>query len=447
MSGKRGYGNRVNVLKYVKAGEKWRFASVVEKNGRLVRDHVLISGLDEHHPEGTYYIEWYEIGNRRRRKAVTDFARILEEARRKAIEVEAMRAGLVETQSSPVSIASDRVCVDTAIDKYLEFIKNHRSPRTYLTYRYTLDKLFRQSCTTKSVEDISREDILKFMTYCYTQGLGHRTVYDKLVVVLQMFKRYDKTKLIQPSDWPNYVEKIRVIYEPEEIQTMLCHADEDEAIFLKFMLGSGFRDREAQHVTWRDIDFHNSLVRVTAKPIWRFKPKNWEERSVPLPTALIQQLQAFKERRKGMPAQLVFPNSKGKPDTENDMIVKHVAERAKLNCGQCVTKHGNKCSEGPHCQHYFLHKFRHTFATEHLRHGVDIRTLQIWMGHRDIKSTMVYLKGVQSKDALAKVNAGALAEYVAETTRTSTAHTHNVSEMSGSQVTLLDSTMLKAGGA
>jgi integrase/recombinase XerD len=48
-----------------------------------------------------------------------------------------------------------------------------------------------------------------------------------------------------------------------------------------------------------------------------------------------------------------------------------------------------------------------------LRHGVDIRTLQTWMGHRDIKSTMVYLKGVQSKDALAKVNAGALAAYVA----------------------------------
>ena len=95
------------------------------------------------------------------------------------------------------------------------------------------------------------------------------------------------------------------------------------------------------------------------------------------------------------------------------MIVKRVAKRAKLNCGQCVTKHGNKCAQGPYCRHFFLHKFRHTFATEHLRHGIDIRTLQSWMGHRDIKSTMVYLKGVQSKDALAKVNAGALARYVA----------------------------------
>ena len=134
---------------------------------------------------------------------------------------------------------------------------------------------------------------------------------------------------------------------------------------------------------------------------------------MPLPTALVEQLQKLRERRNGLPSQLVFPNSKGNPDSENDMIVKRVAERAKLNCGQCVTKHGNKCAEGPYCRHFFLHKFRHTFATEHLRHGVDIRTLQSWMGHRDIKSTMVYLKGVQSKDALAKVNAGALARYVA----------------------------------
>jgi len=125
----------------------------------------------------------------------------------------------------------------------------------------------------------------------------------------------------------------------------------------------------------RDIDFRNSLVRVTAKPLWGFGPKNWGERAVPLPRALVEQLQTLRQRKNGLPSQLVFPNSRGNPDSENDMIVKRVAKRAKLNCGQCVTKHGNKCAEGPYCRHFFLHKFRHTFATGHLRHGVDIRTL------------------------------------------------------------------------
>lgn len=407
------YANRVKILKYVKVGEAWRFANVVERSGRIVRDHVVIAGRDEQHTEGTYYLEWYELDNRRRRKAVPNFSELIEEARRKSIEVEAMRAGVITPPANVApGVSTAPLRVTTAIDTYLDYVKHNRADRTYLTYRYTLDVLLRQSCATPFVEDISREDILKFMTDCYKLGLGGRTVYDKLVVVLQMFKRYGRTKLIEKNDWPDYVEKIRPIYEPEEIQTLLGNADADEAIFLKFLLGSGFRDREAQHVTWRDLDFHNSIARVVAKPIWGFKPKNWEERAVPLPTALIDQLRTLRERRKALPAQLVFPNTKGNPDSENDMIVKRVAERAKLNCGQCLTRHGNRCSEGPHCGHFFLHKFRHTFATEHLRHGVDIRTLQSWMGHRDIKSTMVYLKGVQSKDALAKVNAGALAAYV-----------------------------------
>ena len=77
------YANRVNILKYVKPGVTLRFANVVERNGKVVRDHVLIAGVDEHHPEGTYYIEWYEAGSRRRRKYVANFADVVDEAQRR----------------------------------------------------------------------------------------------------------------------------------------------------------------------------------------------------------------------------------------------------------------------------------------------------------------------------------------------------------------------------
>ena len=406
------YAHQVKILKYVKVGNAWRFANVVKSSGRMVRDHVLIAGRDEHHSEGSYYLEWYEHG-KRHRKTVADFATAAEEARLKAIEVEALKAGIMSRPLQPATINPNSITLAAAVDQYLAMVEAQRSHRTYISYRYTLKELLVPSYEKNSVEQVAREDILTFMAHCYQLGLGHRTVYDKLVVVLQLFKRHGKSGLIAASDWPKYVETIRPIYEREEIQTMLNQATGDEAIFLKFMLGSGFRDQEAQHVCWRDLDFLHSQVRVTAKARWDFRPKNWEERVVPLPSAPIDQLQRLKEIRNALPTELVFPNKRGNPNRENDTIVKRVAYRAKLNCGQCVTKHGNKCARGPYCQHFFLHKFRHTFATEHLRHGVDIRTLQTWMGHRDIKSTMVYLKGVQSKDALAKVNAGALAAYVA----------------------------------
>ena len=161
------------------------------------------------------------------------------------------------------------------------------------------------------------------------------------------------------------------------------------------------------------MDFRNQVVRVTAKPAWGFTPKNWEERIVPLPSVLVERLKKRKEDCKATSNQLLFPNGKGRPDSEMDMVVKRVAQRAGLNCKRCETEHGNKCEEGPYCMNFFLHKFRHTFATSHLRHGVDIRTVQAWLGHRDIKSTMVYLKGIQSKDAHARVNHGELASLVA----------------------------------
>jgi integrase/recombinase XerD len=321
------YAERVNILKKVRVAGSWRLASVLERNGKIVRDHVLISGHDEHHPEGGYYLEWYQEG-RRRRQAIADFSEVVEAARRKSIEVNAQKAGIIERGPEP---EQQRVTISQAIDDYLDFIKAHRKQRTYVTYRYTLDKLLKQWCRRSFVDQITREDILQFMTDCYKRGLGKRTVYDKLVVVLQLFKRHGKIKLIEPSDWPHYVETIRPIYEAEEIAAMLEHADQDEAIFLKFLLASGSRDREVRHVAWRDMDFRNSVVRVTAKPLWGFGPKNWEERAVPLPSALVEQLKTLRQRRNGLPSQLVFPNSRGNPDSENDMIVKRVAERAQLN--------------------------------------------------------------------------------------------------------------------
>jgi integrase len=407
------YADRVNLIKKIKTANGWRFAPVVpEANGRL-KDRVRINGQIEVHPEGAYYIEW-RVGGRRGRRYRTAVARdeAIDQARRKAIELRAVRDGLIAGPEPEPEVAP-KTTIGDAIDAYLRYVKMQRKPRTHLTYRYTLDTLLRAAYKKKYVEDATRDDVLDFMTRCYELGLGARTVYDKVVTVLQLFKKHGRTGLMEKGDWPKYVDAIRPIYEPEELIAMFNVATEDEADLLKFILGSGFRDQELRYVAYLDLDFRHHLARVTAKAKWGFTPKNWEERTVPLPAGLMERLRKRKERKQARPHDLVFGNTKGRPDSEMDMVVKRVAERAGLNCGQCVTEHNNKCAEGPYCMNFFLHKFRHTFATNHLRDGVDIRTVQNWLGHRDIQSTMVYLKGVRSKDAAMKVNSGELAALVA----------------------------------
>lgn len=44
-------------------------------------------------------------------------------------------------------------------------------------------------------------------------------------------------------------------------------------------------------------------------------PKNWEERTVPLPEALVERLKRRKEQRKAVPNELVFPNRRGASQT------------------------------------------------------------------------------------------------------------------------------------
>jgi integrase/recombinase XerD len=87
-------------------------------------------------------------------------------------------------------------------------------------------------------------------------------------------------------------------------------------------------------------------------------------------------------------------NSRVKPDVVlvNGKLnflddLKAVAERAKLNA-----------------EDFWLHKFRATFATKNLWAGVDLRTVQSWMGHTDMESTMRYLKPSRSQQTHDKVN-------------------------------------------
>jgi hypothetical protein len=49
MARARQYADRVNVIKMVKVNGRWPFARVVERNGRIIRDHVWVAGQDEHH--------------------------------------------------------------------------------------------------------------------------------------------------------------------------------------------------------------------------------------------------------------------------------------------------------------------------------------------------------------------------------------------------------------
>jgi integrase/recombinase XerD len=328
----------------------------------------------------------------------------------------AMRNGIIP-QAPVVEGASERTTLAAALDAYKNYVQYHRSLRTYRTYRPILDA-FKDFCVKTYVDEVERQDFIDFATHCMKQGQKGKSIYNKLVVLSQLMKQHGRSKLLNTSDWPKFVETVRPIYEDGDLAKLFEACTPAEEARFKFYLMSGFRDAEGRFVTWRDVDFKHMAVRVTAKPHWGFHPKNWEEREVPVPQKLIALLKKFRPAT-ASPDDPVFPSATGRPDGAMLEKLKAVVHRAKLNCGHCVVSHKledgtirvNRCAEGAYCCRWFLHKFRHTYATRHLQDGIDIRTLQQWLGHRDIASTMVYLKGVRNRDIQARINKGSLATF------------------------------------
>jgi integrase/recombinase XerD len=85
---------------------------------------------------------------------------------------------------------------------------------------------------------------------------------------------------------------------------------------------------------------------------------------------------------------LAFPTAGCRPKLNFLDCLKGVADRAKLDK-----------------ENFWLHKFRATFATRCLWTGVDLRTVQQWLGHSDMESTMRHLKPSRSQQVREKVNA------------------------------------------
>jgi integrase/recombinase XerD len=204
------------------------------------------------------------------------------------------------------------------------------------------------------------------------------------------------------GDWPKLTKSQVETYTEGQLDAFFAACNADEKLLFQTFLLSGFRHMEIATLWDTDIDDVGSLA-VTAKDEIGFSPKTFKECRVAVPLQLVVNLRSKASASK---SHLLFPTPAhptrpeyGGDGVDDDMLdkCKHVAFRAGLNCGKCNgSKHG-PCSTNPTCEHWYLHKFRHTFATNMLRSGMDIKTLQVAMGHSSISTTEKYLQALSLK--------------------------------------------------
>jgi integrase len=151
----------------------------------------------------------------------------------------------------------------------------------------------------------------------------------------------------------------------------------DRVLYLSAAL-TGLRQGELLGLRWRDIDWTASRVRV--RRAWvrgqMGTPKSRRSsRSVPLASTVARELE------------LHFQRSAYQHD--DDLVFAHPDTGAPLDRSKLLKRFKAAAREAG-LREIRFHDLRHTFGTRMAAAGTPMRTLQEWMGHRDIKTTQVY---------------------------------------------------------
>ena len=373
---------KVNLTKRVQIDGGSRYCPVVlAANGRVKPDVVLIDGKPERHAEGAYYLEWRENRKRVRLSVGKDVGEAAAQQRRKEAELNAKNHGVT------VVPENGRRSLSVAITNYLEEVKLSKKPKTHAAYSTALE-YFAECCHKLNVEDIDRRDLLKYAAFLRDEKeQAPRSVYNKFENLMTFLKAQGVRGLVGKNDRPRYVVQEPEVYDREELDTLLAAGGADERLWLEFFLMTGMREQEVMYCYWSDVNLSARTVRVTHKPDRGWTPKAYREREIPIAEKLADSLKAYKARRPDKACPLLFPTAGCKPKLDFLDCLKAVAERAKLDP-----------------DNFWLHKFRATFATWSLWAGVDLRTVQQWLGHTDMESTMRYLKPSRSQQVREKMD-------------------------------------------
>jgi integrase/recombinase XerD len=169
--------------------------------------------------------------------------------------------------------------------------------------------------------------------------------------------------------------------EPKEIEILIDYAADDSRMAANFMLTmwrAGLRVSEAINLEARDLRFKTDHPQLHIR-----NAKGQKERFVP----------AHPELRRTLTEHCQYIRAKGKMPL---FIVERSGQKASRQTGyEWVTRSLVKAIRDralPIGTVVSPHTFRHSAARHWLAQGVQINTVQLWLGHANLDTTLIYLQ-------------------------------------------------------
>lgn len=257
---------------------------------------------------------------------------------------------------------------------------------------------------------MGREEIEVYLSHLATKRkVAASTQNQALSAILFLFR----TVLEKPGDYridavrARRSKRVPTVLSQEEVRRVLGSLTGTHSLMARLLYGGGLRSSECARLRVKDIDF--SLHQVVVRD-----GKGSKDRLTILPESIMPELEDHLRRirlthqhdlsqgygattlpyslaRKYPGAdrewiwQYVFPSRRLTPDKTSNTLRRHHMSTSGLQ--KAVRRAAKLCRIEKRVS---THTFRHSFATHLLENGYDIRTVQDLLGHKDVKTTMIY---------------------------------------------------------
>ena len=271
--------------------------------------------------------------------------------------------------------------------------------------------------------EMGAAEVEAFLSHLAAQGnVASSTQNQALNAIVFLYRQVLKQELgwledVQRAKKPG---KLPVVFTQAEVKAVLTRLEGAPWLMASLLYGAGLRLMECLRLRVKDLDFEQRQLVVR-------DGKGGSDRITMLPDRLIAPLKTHLEKVKTIHEkdlsegfgrvylpfalakkypnadrewgwQYVFPASKRSIDPRSGIERRHHLDPTVLQRAVKQAIRSAGLVKPGSC-----HSLRHSFATHLLEHGYDIRTVQELLGHKDLRTTMIYThvlnrggKGVQS---------------------------------------------------
>jgi integron integrase len=285
----------------------------------------------------------------------------------------------------------------------------HYSRRTEEAYIHWIGR-FLQFYQHRHPRQLAETDVNRFLTHLAVQEhVAASTQNQALSAILFLYEHVleqplDRIEGVVRASWPS---RLPVVLTVDEVSRVMAHLAGDKWLIAMLLYGGGLRLLEALRLRVKDLDFERGEITVG-------EGKGDKDRVTTMPRAVVHPLQEQLRRVKAIHEQDVA-DGYGRVELPHALARKYPKANQEW-CWQFVfpqERCWRNAKTGQQGRHHIdeslfsrslktavrqagltkrvtSHTFRHSFATHLLADGYDIRTVQELLGHKDVRTTMIY---------------------------------------------------------